>query len=83
MQQLGISTKIVTKSGWERSARFQENLDELLKRGHFTQPHRDRWNAVRRLRNSMSHPERQMNLDPGQAQGQLKLAVEFLNELFA
>jgi hypothetical protein len=81
-QQLGISTKVVTKSGWERDTRFHENLDELLKSGHFTQPHRERWDAVRRLRNSTSHPERQMILDPGQAQGQLELAVEFLNELF-
>ena len=80
--QLAIPTKTVTKSGRERPTRFDENLDALLASGCVLQASREQWDAVRRLRNSASHPSSQMILDPGQAQGQLELTVNFLNDLF-
>jgi hypothetical protein len=79
--QLGLPTKKVLKDGGEKETGFNQNLNALQASGHALQPTRAQWDAVRKLRNSASHPSRQMILDP-QAQGQLELAVEFLNKLF-
>jgi len=84
-KQLGIPLtfrRIVKGKEQEFPTSFNHNLNELLDNGHFTQARRDRWDIVRNLRNGASHPETQGLLDPGQAQRQLELAVEFLNELF-
>ena len=44
---------------------------------------KSRWDAVRGLRNSTSHPSGQVILDPGQGKGVLETAVELLNDLFS
>jgi hypothetical protein len=79
-QEVGIQTKRTGRDGRERDTRFSDNIEALSARKLITEQYR--WNAIRELRNSTSHPSRQMILDPGQAQGVLEMTVSFLNELF-
>ncbi|HEY3932093.1 MAG TPA: hypothetical protein VGM58_06965 [Verrucomicrobiae bacterium] len=81
-QQLGVPTKKVTKKGKEINTNFDENITALSGRSIILEKNKTRWNAVRSLRNSASHPERQSLYDLGQAQRILSLAVEILNDLF-
>ena len=72
-QQLGIKTK---RTG------FSENVGALITHGSNVKLDKTRWDAIRELRNSTSHPKRQMIIDPGQTQVLLVTAVELLNDLF-
>jgi hypothetical protein len=81
-QQIGIQTKRTGPDGREWDTSFSDNVDALLRSKVAAGLDRSRWDAVRGLRNSASHPSRQMILDPGQAHGVLELAVEVLNDLF-
>jgi len=80
--QLGLPLTVKMKKGKERPTYFSENIDALIKQG--TAPHIEKiqWDAVRNLRNSSSHPEKQRLLNPADAQGGLLLATQFLNDLF-
>lgn len=60
---------------------LNENVTALFKAAILSK-HRDRWDALRDLRNMASHPERQSLLDPGMAQNILMLVATFINELF-
>lgn len=81
-QQLGIQTKRKDRGGREWNTSFFENVSALLGSNLVTELDKPRWDAVRRLRNSTSHPDRQMILDPGQGRQVLGMAVEVLNDLF-
>jgi len=80
--QLGISTKTVTKKGVEMDAPFSANVKSLMKKGIIQETDQYRWDAIRELRNSSSHPERQTILAPDDAQTILCVVVELLNDLF-
>jgi hypothetical protein len=82
-QQLGISIKRTGRNGRELDTSLSENVDALVTCKQIPKLDKGRWDAVRRLRNSTSHPSQQMILDPGQAQGILDLTVGVLNDLFA
>src|ERR1700722_15645371 len=82
-QQIGIQTKRTSGKGHERETNFSENVIALLGSKDAVKLDKSRWDAVRRLRNSTSHPSRQMILDPGQTQRVLETAVELLNNLFS
>jgi Domain of unknown function (DUF4145) len=81
-QQLGVPTKKTIKNGKEKNTNFYENIAALSKRGIILEEDKKRWDGVRNLRNSGSHPERQLIDDPGQAQNILSLTASFLNDLF-
>jgi hypothetical protein len=81
-QRIHVSTRRRRKNGSARDASFSENVDALLVKSVAAGLDKPRWDAVRRLRNSTSHPAKQMILDPGQAQSVLEVTVEALNELF-
>jgi len=81
-QQANIPTKIVTPKAKEIDATFDNNIKALIKNKIISKTDKERWKAVRKLRNCSSHPERQSIYDPGQAQGILSLAVDLLNDLF-
>ncbi len=82
-QQLGIKTKRTNKSqNREFDTSFSENIDALFARGPILKLAKNRWDSIRELGNSTSHPKRLMILDPGQAQVILETAVELLNDLF-
>ncbi len=81
-EQLGIPTKAVTKKGVEKDIPFGENIKSLVKRGIIQEADQFRWDAIRELRNSSSHPGRQTILTPGDAQMILRVVVELLNDLF-
>ena len=82
-QQLGIKTKRTKEKGREEDTKFSENIGALLRSKIAVKLDKSRWDAVRKLRNSTSHPSRQVNSDPGLAQGVLATAVELLNDLFS
>jgi hypothetical protein len=81
-QQASIQTKVTRKGGREVDTSFDENVTALLGSNLLAKMDKLRWDAVRCLRNSTSHPRRQMILDPGQGQSVLELSVEVLNDLF-
>lgn len=84
--QVGISTvKPVKKGKLKGSVKensFGENIEALVRHGKIPNPDQSRWKAAKDLRNSASHPERQMILDSWQALGILHNCVDFLNDLF-
>lgn len=81
-KQVGIRTKRVGRGGRELDTNFSENVAALMGSNLISGLDKARWDAVRNIRNSRSHPSQQMILDPGQAQGVLESAVEALNDLF-
>jgi hypothetical protein len=62
--------------------RFEKNIDSLVNRKIISPISKPRWHAIRHLRNSSSHPERQWIVDPGQARRTLAIVVDCLEELF-
>jgi hypothetical protein len=62
---------------------FAEAVDWLTKRGVIPGDDRERWIAIRRLRNAASHPDQQSVMVPGQALGTLKATAHDINRLFA
>ena len=69
--------------GREKETNFSENVVALLGSKAAVKLDKTRWDVVRSLRNSTSHPSRQVILDPGQAQGVFETAVELLNNQFS
>jgi hypothetical protein len=82
-QQIGIQTKRPRGKGREEDTTFSENVTALFGRPFAMKLNKSRWDAVRGLRSSTSHPSRQMILDPAQTKGVLETAVELLNDLFS
>jgi hypothetical protein len=84
--QVGIPTVRTIKTGkpkgQTKDTTYGENIAALVNQGEIQASDQSRWNAARNLRNSASHPERQMILDSWQALGVLENCVDFLNNLF-
>jgi hypothetical protein len=81
-KQVGIVTTKPIGKGKLRENSFNENIDALVKHNKISTPDQTRWKCVKELRNTASHPERQMILDSWQALGVLETCVDFLNDLF-
>lgn len=62
--------------------KFQHRIDWLVERGEIPLDDAERWHALRRLRNSASHPTSQMILPPGMAVGILGTIAEDIKALF-
>lgn len=62
---------------------FAERISWLVKIGVNPNSDLSQWDAIRRLRNSASHPERQSILTPGNAIGLLERVAEKINSLFS
>jgi len=65
-----------------KSMNYGKHVAALVTRNIISSADAKRWEAMRHLRNSSSHPKDQTICDPGQAEGMLNLVVEFLNGLF-
>jgi hypothetical protein len=81
-EQAGISTKTAKKDGTEIATTFKENVTALMSKNIISPVDAQRWEAIRNLRNSSSHPKYRAIFDPGQAEGMMSSVVESLNELF-
>jgi hypothetical protein len=62
--------------------RFSDCIEWLTERAVFDGVQSSRWHALRRLRNSASHPDRQSIVTPDQAIGVLGRVAEDINALF-
>jgi hypothetical protein len=62
--------------------KFSDRIDWLAERGMFDRGEFSAWHALRRLRNSASHPDRQSIDTPGSAIGFLAALAEDINILF-
>ena len=62
---------------------FKGRLDWLHQHGHLSDERYRQWNATRELRNEACHPDRQSLFDPPLAVGNLRLAAELIEDLFA
>ena len=61
---------------------FEKRIDRLMNDGTIPQPELNRWEAIRKLRNIASHPDRQSIMTPRNAIDQLKGIAEQINSLF-
>jgi hypothetical protein len=80
--QLSLPVQSPTKGGKLRATNFSTNIAQLVKANAIDQNDADRWDAVRALRNTASHPKFQQLLPPGTALGALYTDAELLNRLF-
>jgi hypothetical protein len=78
----GIPTRRITAGGKEWLNSFEENISALKSGNIIPSGDGTKWEAMRNLRNSASHPELRQVFDPGQAEGMLSSIVEDLNALF-
>ncbi len=63
--------------------KFVEKIRWLANKGVIPENDILAWDAVRALRNSSSHPERQSIIVPGMAIGSLERLTEIINALFS
>jgi len=61
---------------------FKSIIDELFKHKILTEDEKNRWHALRILRNCASHPDNQSIFAPGQVIRSLSLLAEDINRLF-
>lgn len=61
---------------------FKQRIDSLVEEGIIPRSDNIRWDAIRHLRNSASHPERQTIITPGNAIGDLENIASKINSLF-
>ena len=79
----GIATTFKAKNGKALETKFKDNIEALRSQGIISNNHIQRWESIRSLRNSASHPKRRSIYDPGEAQGVLLLTAETLSEMFS
>lgn len=61
---------------------FKSKLDWLRAHGHLSDEEEDRWDRLRQMRNSASHPKRQGIINQAVALGLLESVVRDVNQLF-
>jgi len=66
----------------EKARTFKQRIDWLLERGAVPKSEATRWDAIRKLRNSASHPDRQSILTPGNGMRLLEDIARQINLLF-
>ena len=81
-EEIGIKTKRLSKKGEALPVSFSRLQETLFSRGILDHKERDRWGALRDLRNMASHPESQSIMTPAMAVDMLRIAVGQVNELF-
>jgi predicted nuclease with RNAse H fold len=73
----------VTRKGKGASRRFADLIRELAARGFISADAVDRWEAVRKLRNWSSHPQRPTIVPPGMVIEGIDATARMINQLFA
>lgn len=81
--EAAISQRCKLHEGSSSPKRFLDTIDWLADQKVISEEDRVYWHAIRKLRNSASHPERQMIITPAMALGSLSQIVEKINILFA
>lgn len=81
-EQLTLPTQQQTSNGSTRDLGFSALINSLEKAGCIDQHLRRRWEAIRGLRNSASHPKRQSIHSPGEALNILAVTAEMLHRFF-
>lgn len=78
----GIPLEEAGKDGKLRARRFADLLRDLKQRGIVPAESHIRWDAVRKLRNASSHPQKQSIMLPAEALGGIEGTVWLINQLF-
>jgi hypothetical protein len=81
-EEIGIETKRLSKKGEALPVSFSRLQEALFTCGILDYKERDRWDALRDLRNMASHPESQSIMTPAMAVDMLRISVGQVNELF-
>ncbi|MBU6445128.1 MAG: DUF4145 domain-containing protein, partial [Alphaproteobacteria bacterium] len=82
-RDLGCATKRKSFDGQAQLPAFKEAIDWLVDKSVIPQSDRDRWDAMRHLRNIASHPTTQTILMPGNAISFLRWALEAVELLYS
>jgi hypothetical protein len=81
--EAAISHKCKALGAPKSKDKFGEKIKWLSDKGIIPQADIQAWNAIRKLRNYASHPERQSIITPGMAIGSLEHVTEKINSLFS
>jgi hypothetical protein len=82
VMEAAVSEKCLQMGGPPRKAALKRKLDSLIAKGVIPKEKEAVWNALRELRNWVSHPERQSIYDPGLSVSTLHNCAENINSLF-
>jgi len=82
LTEAAVSHKCKALGAPNSKERFAEKIRWLANKGVIPETDIPAWDAVRKLRNSASHPERQSIITPGMAIGLLERVTEQINDLF-
>jgi hypothetical protein len=80
--ETAVSRKCAALGGPRPRRPFAEKIQWLTARGDLPADEGNRWDALRRLRNSFSHPEYLALLMPGQALEMVEWITDQINALF-
>jgi hypothetical protein len=80
--ETAVSHKYAELSGPQSQASFAQKIQWLLNQGILPADQGDRWDALRRLRNSFSHPEYLALLTPGHSLTMVEWITDQINALF-
>ena len=70
------------KAGGHKDMNYVDSVDLLIREGVLMADSRQRWMAVKGLRNSSAHPQHQMLIPPGQAINFLEGTANDISDLF-
>lgn len=82
VMETAVSEKCLQMGGPPRKAALKRKLDWLIAKAVIPKEKEVVWNALRELRNWVSHPERQSIYDPGLSVQTLHTCAENINSLF-
>ena len=80
--ETAVSEKCLQMDGPPRRTPLKRKVDWLIAKGVIPKEKKSVWNALRELRNTVSHPEYQCIYDPGQSVGTLHTCADNINSLF-
>jgi hypothetical protein len=81
--EAALSTKCADLGAPAKVKTFAEKIEWLVKAGAIVDAHeKDRWTAIRHLRNEASHPKDQSIFPPSEALHIVDAAIELINPLF-
>lgn len=81
--EAGVARKYEAMHGLKPKSTFKEKAEWLINEGVIPKEEEIVWDAIRELRNMVSHPRRQSIITPGMALGILEQTAEKVNLLFA
>ncbi len=80
--EAAVYTKCNQLGATRRIGTFQQRIEHLRKTGVISDSDRERWHAIRSLRNLASHPDGQEIFPPGMAIDALEMIARATNTLF-